>query len=130
MTEKVKICIVDDDAAIRDALQLLLKMSGYSVQAYESAKDFLQSEALVDCGCVVTDIRMPDMDGLELQQEISRRKLAIPMIVMTGHGDVPLAVRAMKAGAIDFLEKPFAEEGLLESIRAALLSRKLSLIHI
>ncbi len=121
--DRTTICVVDDDEAVRDALRLLLELSDYKVETYDSAEAFLKDVSPDSFDCIVTDIRMPDMDGLALQQEISRRGLTLPMIVMTGHGDVPLAVRAMKAGAVDFLEKPFAENELLEGIKAALLTR-------
>jgi two-component system response regulator FixJ len=114
------IFVVDDDAAVRDSLRMSLKMAGYSVEAFESAVAFLASGAFSRGGCLVTDVRMPDMDGLELQEELARRKSSLPIIVMTGHGDIPLAVRAMRAGAIDFLEKPFAREAMLASIARAL----------
>jgi two-component system response regulator FixJ len=122
--EAVLVSVVDDDAAVRDALGILLRMSGYRVMAYESAVAFLKAEGEKQCDCLVADIRMPDMDGIELQQELNRRGNKIPVIIMTGHGDIPLAVRAMKAGAIDFLEKPFEEEAFLMSLRAALASRE------
>lgn len=112
------VCIVDDDADVRDSLRTLLESAGYAVRIFSSAKDFLAEN--VTTGCLITDIRMPDMDGLELQEELVRRKSLLPVIVITGHGDVPLAVRAMKAGAIDFIEKPFDDELLLSSILRAL----------
>ncbi len=120
MSGSAKICVVDDDEAVRDSLRLLLQMSGYSVETFESATTFLSAKTHESYDCVITDIRMPDMDGLELQREIKRLGLDVPLVVMTGHGDVPLAVRAMKSGAVDFLEKPFAEEMLLDSIKTAL----------
>jgi two-component system response regulator FixJ len=111
--------IVDDDADIRDSLQLLLEVAGFRVRNFTSAKLFLADDSAKH-GCLIADIRMPDMSGLELQEEVARRHLDLPVIIMTGHGDVPLAVRAMKAGAIDFLEKPFDEEKMLTSVRRAL----------
>ncbi|HEY2011439.1 MAG TPA: response regulator FixJ [Rhizomicrobium sp.] len=111
--------IVDDDADIRDSLQLLLEVAGFKVRNFTSAKQFL-ADASSKHGCLIADIRMPDMSGLELQEEVARRHLDLPVIIMTGHGDVPLAVRAMKAGAVDFLEKPFDEEKMLASVRRAL----------
>jgi len=112
--------VVDDDAAVRESLRLSLTLKGYNTEVFESAGAFLASGAFSRPGCIVTDIRMPDMDGLELQEELVRRKSLLPVIVITGHGDIPLAVRAMRAGAIDFLEKPFAREALLASIARAL----------
>ncbi|MBI3676009.1 MAG: response regulator transcription factor [Proteobacteria bacterium] len=111
--------IVDDDADVRDSLRILLESSGLKVETFESAVSFLASEAYKREGCLIADIRMPDMDGLQLQDELVKRDCKLPVIVMTGHGDVPLAVRAMKAGAIDFLEKPFDDAALLESIARA-----------
>ena len=111
--------VVDDDADIRDSMRLLLEVAGFKVRSYTSARQFLDDENSRH-GCLVADIRMPDMSGLELQEEVARRHLDLPVIIMTGHGDVPLAVRAMKAGAVDFLEKPFDDEKMLSSIRRAL----------
>ena len=119
MTVLPQILIVDDDAGVRESLQVLLESSGYSVTTFGSAKDFLDSMPPAS-GCLIADIRMPGMDGLALQEEIARRGLALPVIIMTGHGDVPLAVRAMKAGAIDFIEKPFDQRLLLDAIKNAL----------
>jgi len=114
------IFIVDDDEDVRVSLQTLLKAEGYAAETFESAMAFLASDAPTRRGCLIADIRMPDMDGLALQEELVRRKAELPVIIVTGHGDVPLAVRAMKAGAVDFLEKPYDEEVLLASIRRAL----------
>ncbi|HTQ14208.1 MAG TPA: response regulator FixJ [Rhizomicrobium sp.] len=114
------ICVVDDDESVRESLQELLESADYSVEVFGSAMRFLASDTLARCACLVVDIRMPEMDGLELQEELGRRKFRFPVIIITGHGDVPLAVRAMKAGARDFLEKPFNEDTLLDSIRRAL----------
>ncbi len=114
--------VVDDDESIRDSLSALLEASGFRVEAFESAKDFLAADALGRKGCVIADIRMPDMDGLELQTEMKKRGSRLPVIVVTGHGDIPLAVRAMKAGAADFLEKPYDAAALLQSVRLALQS--------
>jgi len=119
MTSAGTVFVVDDDQAVRESLRMSLKLKGYDVEVFDSAGAFLASESLSRGGCLVTDIRMPDMDGLELQEELSRRKSSLPVIVITGHGDIPLAVRAMRAGAVDFLEKPFAREALLGSIARA-----------
>jgi two-component system response regulator FixJ len=116
------ICIVDDDESVRESLGELLDAAGYSVQSFASAKQFLAGSALSACSCLVTDVRMPDMDGIALQEELAHRKTGFPVIVMTGHADVPLAVRAMRAGATDFIEKPFKPETLLTSVRQALVS--------
>jgi two-component system response regulator FixJ len=111
--------IVDDDPAVRDSLAVLLKASGFGVETFDSATQFLASGGAARRGCLIADIRMPDMDGLALQEELGRRGAALSVVVVTGHGDVPLAVRAMKAGAVDFLEKPFDDETLLLSVRRA-----------
>ena len=110
--------IVDDDEAVRDSLSALLESKGYAVTSFGSALEFLKTARLLPAGCLVVDIRMPEMDGLELQQRLTERSLGLPLIVITGHGDVPLAVRAMKAGAIDFIEKPFASKAILDSLAA------------
>jgi two-component system response regulator FixJ len=120
MANGESVFIVDDDEAVRGSLAALLEAEGYAAEAFESAGAFLASDALGRPGCLIADIRMPDMDGLELQEELVRRGAPLPVIVVTGHGDVPLAVRAMKAGAIDFLEKPYDEAVLLNGIRRAL----------
>lgn len=120
MSEEPRIFVVDDDEAIRDSLQLLLQSAGFPrIAVYASAREFLAEAKPGPGECLLLDVRMPDMDGLELQEEMNRRGLALPVIVMTGHGDVPIAVRAMKAGASDFLEKPFSDELLLDCVRRA-----------
>ena len=116
--------IVDDDADVRDSLRALLESAGFEVRDFDSAKAILADGGLADGACLIADIRMPDMDGLALQQDLVQRKIGLPVIIVTGHGDVPLAVRAMKAGAVDFIEKPFDDELLLQSIKQALLLRK------
>ncbi len=112
--------VIDDDADVRQSLAFLLSAAGLAVQIHESAVAFLEALPGIQEGCVVTDIRMPGMDGLELQRRLREMKTGLPVIVMTGHGDVPLAVEAMKTGAIDFIEKPFDDEVLLSAIRSAL----------
>jgi two-component system, LuxR family, response regulator FixJ len=112
--------IVDDDEAVRDSLSVLLESKAYAVSSFASAPEFLAVAPSLPVGCLIVDIRMPEMDGLELQQHLTDRSLDFPLIVITGHGDVPLAVRAMKAGAVDFIEKPFASEAILSSLEAAL----------
>lgn len=114
------IAIVDDDGAVRDSLRLLLLSSGYQVTSFSSPLDFLASDAPERCACLVVDVRMPEMTGLEVQERLVAAGRALPVIVMTGHGDVPLAVSAMKGGAVDFIEKPFAEDILLTALRTAL----------
>jgi len=112
--------IVDDDEAVRDSLAALLQSKAYRVWSFGTAAEFLAAASSLTVGCLIVDIRMPNMDGLELQQQLIARSLDFPLIVITGHGDVPLAVRAMKAGAVDFIEKPFASEAILSSLQAAL----------
>jgi len=111
--------IVDDDADVRDSLKALLEAAEYRVRDFDSARKVLAEPTLKDAACVIADVRMPDMDGLSLQEEIVKRQADLPVIIVTGHGDVPLAVRAMKAGALDFLEKPFDDELLLSSVGRA-----------
>jgi FixJ family two-component response regulator len=114
------IFIVDDDEPLRDAICLLLESVGYQVSAYANGEAFLQDYYPGCAGCLVLDIRMPGMSGIELQEQMWRQGVQLPIIFISGHGDIPMAVRAMKAGAIDFLEKPFNDEDLLRSIRNAL----------
>lgn len=118
------IIIVDDDAGVRDSLRALLESADYAVRDYAWAKAVLDSADVPNAGCLIADIRMPDMDGLTLQEELVKRKIRLPVIVVTGHGDVPLAVRAMKAGAVDFIEKPFDDEAILDSVGRALALRR------
>jgi two-component system response regulator FixJ len=113
MKEEPRIYVVDDDEAVRDSLSVLLAAQGYRVNGFRSAPAFLAAAPALPPGCLIADIRMPEMDGLELQQRLNERSFSFPMIVITGHGDVPLAVRAMKAGAVDFIEKPFTAEAIL-----------------
>ena len=120
MNTAPRIAIVDDDRDVRESLKVLLEAAGYVVHPYQSAKAVLADEFAAQCGCLIADIRMPEMDGLELQLELVRRGYALPVIVMTGHADVPLAVRAMKAGAADFIEKPYSPDEMLQSVRNAL----------
>lgn len=114
------IFVVDDDAAVCDSLMLLLKAVGLTGQAFNSAADFLHNYDPEQHGCLVADIRMPGMSGLDLQNELNRRAAPIPLIFITGHGDVPMAVDAMKSGALDFIEKPFRDQELLDRIHQAL----------
>jgi two-component system, LuxR family, response regulator FixJ len=112
--------LIDDDESVRQALAFLLATTGLAVRVYDSAAAFLAAIETVQPGCVVSDVRMPGIDGLELQRRLHDMRVDMPMIIMTGHADVPLAVEAMKAGAIDFIEKPFDDERLLSAIRIAL----------
>lgn len=112
--------VIDDDEAVRQSTAFLLRAANIQVQTYETATAFLEALPQVRPGCIVTDVRMPGMSGIELLQRLRTLKFALPVIVITGHGDVPLAVEAMKAGAMDFIEKPFDDEVLLGAVRAAL----------
>jgi two-component system response regulator FixJ len=114
------IYIVDDDRAVRASLLALFEANGYTSHIFSSAQEFLAAAASLHSGCLIADIRMPGMDGLEMQQRLIDRGLPFPFIVITGHGDVPLAVRAMKAGALDFIEKPFAADTILDRVKNAL----------
>lgn len=116
---ELKAHIIDDDDAVRDALGFLLSTADVIHECYASATAFLQV-AKDARGCVVTDVRMPDMDGLQLVRRLNEMGVGLPVIVMTGHGDVPLAVEAMKAGVVDFFEKPFDDEQILEAVRRAM----------
>ena len=108
--------LVDDDDAIRRSAGFMLKTSGFQVQSYESGAELLKNAGSLKQGCILLDIRMPGMDGLEVQQALREKGVALPVIIMTGHGDVTLAVKAMKAGAVDFIEKPFEKAVLLSSL--------------
>ena len=112
--------VVDDDAAVRESLSLLITSMMLPVQTYASAQEFLEQYAAGAGGCLILDIRMPGMSGLELQDELKTRGITLPVIFITGHGDIAMAVRAMKSGAIDFLEKPFNDQQLLERINQAM----------
>jgi two-component system, LuxR family, response regulator FixJ len=112
--------VIDDDQAVRESLAFLLTAAGLEVRPHESAEAFLDGLEGITSGCVVTDVRMPQMSGLELLERVRQSHPDVPVIVITGHGDVPLAVEAMKAGAADFLEKPFDDEALVSAVEAAL----------
>jgi two-component system response regulator FixJ len=120
MADSSTVCIVDDDRAVLAALTSLLTAEGYAVRAHESARKFLDMIQQDDCGCLVTEMRLPGMSGLDLLTKLKERRVSIPVIVVTAHGDVPLAIAAMKQGAIHFFEKPFDGDALLDSVRGAL----------
>lgn len=120
MPHNVRVYVIDDDAAMRDSLEFLLSAAGFAVLPFVSASQFLEDLPGLGFGCLVTDIRMPGIDGIELLKRLKAGSIKLPVIIMTGHGDVPLAVEAMKLGAIDFLEKPFEDERLIGMIRTAL----------
>jgi len=112
--------VVDDDRAVRDSLRWLIQSVGLSVETFSTAAEFLAAYDPAKIGCLVLDVRMRGMSGLDLQEELERRGISLPVIIITGHADVPMAVRAMKAGAIDFLQKPFGDQALLDRIQKAL----------
>jgi two-component system response regulator FixJ len=112
--------VVDDDAAIRRSLERLLSSAGFATECYATGKAVLDAAPLPPGGCILIDVRLPDLDGLELQARLHELGVCLPIILVTGHGDVPMAVRAMRGGAFDFIEKPFNDEGLLRSIASAL----------
>src|SRR3954447_16214069 len=119
-SDSAMVHVIDDDEAVRESLAFLLGTAGIDVQTYDSATAFLDVAAKIKAGCVITDVRMPELSGIDLLRRLQELRLSIPVIVITGHGDVPLAVEAMKIGALDFLEKPFDDEVLLASVRSAL----------
>jgi two-component system, LuxR family, response regulator FixJ len=112
--------IVDDDEAVRDSLGLLLRAAGYRARCYASAKDFLKAFDPRDYGCIVLDIRMPGMTGLELQRHLIEIGCNIPVVFITGHGDIPMAVEAVRQGAVDFIQKPFDDQELVDRIEEAM----------
>ncbi len=118
--EQGTVFIVDDDAAVRDGLSLLMKSVALPARFFAGADEFLREWRADMCGCLLLDVRMPGMSGLELQKELIRRRITLPVIFMTGHGDVQMAVEALQQGAFDFLEKPFRDEELLQRIHRAL----------
>ena len=120
MTANGVVHIVDDDEAVRQSLAFLLSSAGLPVRLYESASAFLAGLAAPQTGCLITDIRMPGMSGIDLLKALREKSYSMPAIVITGHGDVPLAVEAMKAGAVDFIEKPFEQESILNAVKRAL----------
>ena len=112
--------VIDDDDAVRHSLEFLLKTAGVEVRGFESAKAFLEMLPRIETGCIITDVRMPEITGIDLLRRVKESGLDIPVIVITGHGEISLAVEAMKIGAVDFLEKPFDDDLLLASVRSAL----------
>jgi len=120
MMEEQTVFVVDDDAAVRDSIAELVESVGLQAECYASAPAFLEAFEPERTGCLVLDVRMPEMSGLVLQQELKALGARLPVIMLTGHGDVPMAVESMKAGAVDFLQKPYRDQALLDSINAAL----------
>lgn len=117
---KGNVYVIDDDEAMRDSLHFLLDSSGYQVKPFDSATSFLEALPKLEFGCVVSDVRMPGIDGIELLKRMKAANSMFPILIMTGHGDVPLAVEAMKLGAVDFLEKPFEDDRLTAMIETAI----------
>lgn len=120
MATKGHVYVIDDDAAMRDSLNFLLESSGFDVTLFDNAKDFIDTLPGLAFGCVVSDVRMPGIDGIELLKRMKAQNSPFPILIMTGHGDVPLAVEAMKLGAVDFLEKPFEDDRLITMIETAI----------
>ena len=120
MPDKGKVYVIDDDEAMRDSLNFLLDSANFKVTLFETALSFLEALPGLDFGCVVSDVRMPGLDGIELLKRMKASNSTFPIVIMTGHGDVPLAVEAMKLGAVDFLEKPFEDDRLIGMIEAAI----------
>ena len=121
MTNAPVVFVVDDDPAVRSSLKFLISTVGLRVESFESADTFLAKEPALDVpSCLVLDVRLPGLSGLEFQRELAARNIRIPIVFVTGHGDIPMSVRAMKAGAVEFLTKPFRDEDLLDAIRIAL----------
>ena len=114
------IYVVDDDDAVRQSLEFLLKTAGHTVRSFETAKAFLEILPEIRSGCIITDVRMPEISGIDLLRKVKERGSDIPVIVITGHGDISLAVEAMKLGAVDFLEKPFDDDQLIDALKATL----------
>ena len=121
--------VIDDDEGVRQSLEFLLRASGVTARTYESALAFLNALPTIETGCVITDVRMPGISGVELLRRLRSLNVGFPVIVITGHGDVPLAVEAMKLGAVDFLEKPFEDDALLAAVQSALGRRELDARH-
>jgi len=120
MSDKRRVYVIDDDAAMRDSLNFLLDAANFEVTLFDSAMKFLDALAGLDFGCVVSDVRMPGIDGIKLLQRMKALNSRFPIVIITGHGDVPLAVEAMKLGAVDFLEKPFEDDRLIGMIDSAI----------
>ena len=120
MTTEADAHVIDDDQAVRESIEFLLRSARLTVKTYETASAFLAVAPTIGSGCVITDVRMPGISGIDLLRRLKEMGIGLPVIVITGHGDVPLAVEAMKFGAVDFLEKPFNDDVLLASVRSAL----------
>jgi FixJ family two-component response regulator len=116
---KPVVCVVDDDSGVRDGLKLLFESVGILCECFSSTKDFLQSSQMLTASCLILDIRLPGIGGLDLQQELANAQIKTPIIFVTGHGDIPMSVRAMKAGAVEFLTKPFRDQDILDAVHVA-----------
>ena len=123
---EMEIWIVDDDEAVRSSLAVLLESAGFTTRCFASARAFLDFVTAGSAGCLVSDVRMPGLSGLDLQRALLEMGIAIPIVFMTGHADVPMAVEALKAGAVDFIEKPFPNRVMIDSLRAAMRQARLS----
>ena len=121
--------IVDDDVSVRESLELLIQNEGWQAETFASAQEFLDHPRAALPSCLILDVSLPGLNGLELQQRVAAERTDMPIIFITGHGDIPMTVRAMKAGAIEFLTKPFSDEALLNAIRQALQRSRLALSH-
>ena len=119
MPDRARVYVIDDDEAMRESLNFLLESAGFDVRLFESAQSFLDALPGLEFGCIVSDVRMPGIDGIELLKRMKAGRSGFPILIMTGHGDVPLAVEAMKQGAVDFLEKPFEDDRLIGMIETA-----------
>jgi FixJ family two-component response regulator len=126
---KPVVFIVDDDVSVRESLELLIQNEGWQAVAFESAQEFLDHPRTALPSCLILDVSLPGLNGLELQQRVAAESTAMPIIFITGHGDIPMTVRAMKAGAIEFLTKPFSDEALLNAVQQALERSRLALSH-
>jgi len=120
MTGSPVVFVVDDDASVRSSLKFLLSTVGLHVESFDSADTFLHKNPPDAPSCLVLDVRLPGLSGLDFQRELAARKISIPIVFLTGHGDIPMSVRAMKAGAVEFLTKPFRDQDLLDAVRIAL----------
>ena len=120
MKQEPVVFVVDDEPAVRDSLNALLGTYGFAVESFASGNELLERVENRSAGCVVADVRMPGISGIDLQRELARRGIPLPVVIITGHGDVPMAVESLKAGAVDFIEKPIDDDRLVKSIRAAL----------
>ena len=114
------VALIEDDASVRRSTERLIRLAGFQVQSFESAAEFLKSKRPEAAGCLVLDVRLPGLSGLDLQRKLNAAGSDVPIVFITGHGDIPMSVRAMKAGAVEFLTKPFRDQDLLDSIRQAI----------